>query len=98
MSESTVFKKVFGCIIGGAIGDALGACVENCHYKQIQETYGVLREFVPPFAGVRKGTKEFPKVKDPHPTWRRHLGQHPFGIDGYFVCKGRYTDDMQARL
>jgi len=98
MSESTVFKKVFGCIIGGAIGDALGACVENCHYKQIQEAYGVLREFVPPFQGVRKGIKDFPKVKEPHPPWRRHLGQHPFGKDGFFIGKGRYTDDMQARI
>jgi len=98
MNESTLFKKVFGCIIGGAIGDALGASVENCHYKQIQETYGILQEFVPPFKGERRGVRIFPPGKNP--PWRSHLPFHPlpFGIDGFQVGNGRYTDDMQGRL
>jgi len=99
MSESNLFKKVYGCIIGGAIGDALGACVENCHYKQIQETYGVLQEFVPPFQGERKGIMNFPLGKDPPWRHRPKVGfPLPFGTDGYMIGKGRYTDDMQGRL
>jgi len=92
-----LFKKVFGCIIGGAIGDALGTIVENCHYKQVKETYGVLQDFVPPFQGERRGRKNFPPGKDP--PWRRAGGMFlPFGRDGYEVGNGRYTDDMQGRL
>jgi ADP-ribosylglycohydrolase len=38
---------VYGCLIGGAIGDALGAPVENWHYTDIRERYGKVREFWP---------------------------------------------------
>ena len=37
---------VYGCLIGGAIGDAMGAPVENWHYADIRERYGKVREFV----------------------------------------------------
>ncbi len=97
LDESTLFKKVFGCIVGGAIGDALGAPVENCHYKQIQETYGVLQDFVPPFRGKRMGIKHFSDEKEL--DWLPDMrGFFPFGIDGYQVGNGRYTDDMNGRL
>jgi ADP-ribosylglycohydrolase len=97
MNESTLFKKVFGCIAGGAIGDALGAPVENCHYKQIQEAFGVLREFVPPFKGKRTGIKNFSQKKELH--WLPDMrGVFPFGTDGYQAGNGKYTDDMNGRL
>jgi ADP-ribosylglycohydrolase len=32
--------KIFGCLIGGAIGDALGYPVEFNSYSQIQNKYG----------------------------------------------------------
>jgi ADP-ribosylglycohydrolase len=41
------FDAVYGCLIGGAIGDAMGAPVENWHYADIRERYGRVREFVP---------------------------------------------------
>jgi ADP-ribosylglycohydrolase len=37
---------VYGCLIGGAIGDAMGAPVENWHYADIRERYGKVREFI----------------------------------------------------
>jgi ADP-ribosylglycohydrolase len=41
------FDAVYGCLIGGAKGDAMGAPVENWHYADIRERYGKVREFVP---------------------------------------------------
>lgn len=35
--DSMLFKKVYGSLIGGAIGDALGGPVETMHYKFIRE-------------------------------------------------------------
>jgi len=37
---------VYGCLIGGAIGDALGAPVAGCNYWQIREEYGRLEDLV----------------------------------------------------
>jgi ADP-ribosylglycohydrolase len=37
---------VYGCLIGGAIGDAMGAPVENWHYADIRERYGKVRELM----------------------------------------------------
>lgn len=33
-------EQVYGCLIGGAIGDAFGAPVKNMNYEQIQKSYG----------------------------------------------------------
>lgn len=38
--ESRLFDKVYGCLLGGIIGDAMGAPVEGKHYAEIEEKYG----------------------------------------------------------
>jgi ADP-ribosylglycohydrolase len=40
MENSRLFKQVYGCLLGGAIGDALGGPVEHWTPEQIRETYG----------------------------------------------------------
>jgi ADP-ribosylglycohydrolase len=47
MESSRLFKKVYGCLLGGAIGDALGGPVEHWTPEQIRETYGDLDRYVP---------------------------------------------------
>lgn len=48
MENSPLFKKVYGCLLGGAIGDALGGPVEHWTPEQIRATYGGnLDRFVP---------------------------------------------------
>jgi ADP-ribosylglycohydrolase len=42
-----VFDRVYGCLIGGAIGDALGAPVENWHYTDIRQQHGRITSFLP---------------------------------------------------
>ena len=38
---------MYGCLLGGAIGDALGGPVENWTPKEIHSKYGILDRFVP---------------------------------------------------
>lgn len=33
---SEFFDKIYGCLIGGAIGDAMGAPAEDWHYTDIR--------------------------------------------------------------
>lgn len=43
---ANLYEKVYGCLMGGIIGDAMGASVEFWHYKKIKEKFGILTEFV----------------------------------------------------
>ncbi|MBI5291336.1 MAG: ADP-ribosylglycohydrolase family protein [Chloroflexi bacterium] len=40
LEQTVLFKKVYGCLLGGAIGDALGGPVEGWTPERIRETYG----------------------------------------------------------
>ena len=50
-----VSDKVFGCLIGGAIGDAMGAPAEDWHYSDIRPTFGRIDTFLPQPARKRDG-------------------------------------------
>ncbi len=43
--NSLLFKKVYGCLLGGMIGDAMGAPVEGMTYGQIMERFGYIEDF-----------------------------------------------------
>ncbi len=46
MNKKTLFfDKTLGCLLGGLIGDAMGAPVEGMHYKKIAEKYGQVNDF-----------------------------------------------------
>ena len=96
MEDKKLFKKIFGCLVGGAIGDAFGIRVEMMHYLDIKEQYGWVTHFdqLPP----RK-----PSSRSPLERW------YPFGVqmgnvDGFHPLGrwshdvGVYTDDMRYRL
>jgi hypothetical protein len=96
MEAYSLFKKIFGCLVGGAIGDAFGIRVEMMHYLDIKKQYGGVTHFddLPP----RKATTQSPLER-----W------NPFGIqmdddDGFHPLGrwshevGVYTDDMRYRL
>ncbi|WP_101296893.1 ADP-ribosylglycohydrolase family protein [Halegenticoccus soli] len=53
-----ITDKAYGCLIGGAIGDALGAPVEGWTYKQIKDEYGTVEDFkhyYMPYANTEPG-------------------------------------------
>ncbi|HMF32060.1 MAG TPA: ADP-ribosylglycohydrolase family protein, partial [Candidatus Lokiarchaeia archaeon] len=37
-------SKIFGCLLGGAIGNAMGSIVENWTYEKIEKTYGRIED------------------------------------------------------
>lgn len=41
----SIADRVHGCLVGGAIGDALGATVENWAYDQVREEFGKIETF-----------------------------------------------------
>jgi hypothetical protein len=96
MPEDKLFKKIFGCLVGGAIGDAFGIRVEMMHYLDIKDQYGWVDHFddLPP----RK-----PSIQSPLERWNPFgiqmgnvAGFHPLGRWSHEV--GAYTDDMRYRL
>lgn len=50
-----LFDAVYGTLIGGAIGDALGAPVENWHYEDVRRVHRRVTEFLPQPARARDG-------------------------------------------
>lgn len=51
----TALDRIYGCLIAGAIGDALGAPVEGWSYHRIREEYGRVEEFMPYSCGYSTG-------------------------------------------
>lgn len=45
--SKTLFEAVYGRLIGGAIGDALGAPVEGWYFHEIRSKYGKMEHFMP---------------------------------------------------
>jgi len=45
MSKSILLKKVYGCLLGGLIGDAMGAPVEGKSFQEIEEEFGKIDDF-----------------------------------------------------
>ena len=45
MNRESIEKKVLGCLLGGLIGDAMGAPVENWHYERIVSEKGYINDF-----------------------------------------------------
>ena len=40
-----LFQKVYGCLLGGIIGDAMGAPAENMTYDEIKKNFGWINDF-----------------------------------------------------
>jgi ADP-ribosylglycohydrolase len=40
-----MYEKVLGCLLGGLIGDAMGAPVEDMRYADIEKKYGLVDDF-----------------------------------------------------
>lgn len=45
LESSALYRKVYGCLVGGLIGDAMGAPAEGKTYQWIQENLGEIDDF-----------------------------------------------------
>jgi len=79
--DSLLFKKVYGSLIGGAIGDALGGPLETFHYKFIREYHG----------GRVTDLKEYDRPQDFHQPGPNS------GAYARSSRAGTYTDDTHLR-
>ena len=50
-----LLDRIYGCLMGGAIGDAMAAPTEDWHYLDIRETFGRVARFLPQPARKRDG-------------------------------------------
>jgi len=96
MRETQLYKKVYGCLIGGAIGDAFGIRVEMMHYRDIEAQYGRVTHFGP--LPPRQSSQQLPLER-----WYP-LGVQLGSVDGFHPLgrwsreTGAYTDDMRYKL
>jgi ADP-ribosylglycohydrolase len=81
-----LFDAIYGCLIGGAIGDALGAPIEGWYYTEIREKYGRLTELLP---GTRGNTGSCYGGSDGD--------RHGAAYDGPVTPPGCVTDDTTLR-
>jgi ADP-ribosylglycohydrolase len=60
MSEPTRRERMIGCLLGGAIGDALGAPVEFLSWPRIERRFGPrgIREYAPAYGGPGRITDD----------------------------------------
>ncbi|MCL2320276.1 MAG: ADP-ribosylglycohydrolase family protein [Treponema sp.] len=42
---SLLFRKVYGCLLGGIIGDAMGAPAEGMNYEDVKKKFGWIKNF-----------------------------------------------------
>jgi len=80
---SKLFDKVYGWLLGGAIGDAFGIRTEMMHYRDIEAQYGRVTHF-----------DHLPARKPKAPALERFL---PFGVpmelEGGFHPLGRWSGE-----
>ncbi len=45
MEDDLLFRKIYGSLLGGLIGDAMGAPAEGKTYEEIARDYGEIQDF-----------------------------------------------------
>ena len=71
MTNSVLVDKIYGCLLGGIIGDAMGAPTEGMHYERIYEEFGA------------DGVSDFEGVGTDDTAIRNQLIDAIFKSDGY---------------
>ena len=86
MASKDLLDRVYGCIVGGAIGDALGAPVEGMYYQDIRREYGRVDSLL---ASTKGNTG---------PLYGGSTGElYDADYDGPPASAGQVTDDTTLR-
>jgi len=96
LEETQLYKKIYGCIMGGACGDALGAPLENMHCLDIEAQFGHVEGFRP-FVTPGEGEHSPYEVIDKFGQQEPHCVLWETG-GAWGDAPGTYTDDMRFRL
>jgi ADP-ribosylglycohydrolase len=73
-----ILDAVYGCLIGGAIGDALGAPVEGWYWTEIREKVGRVRELMPGFGNTGAHYPNRVWVNERALLWKLKAGMNPW--------------------
>jgi ADP-ribosylglycohydrolase len=102
--ESLLYTKILGSLLGGIIGDAMGAPAEKKTYQQVEEEFGEIRDF----SGV--GTDDTIikhilcdaiKASDGYVSadeWAAAFGRHPESYTRWFTPVRNMFCAVQAKL
>jgi ADP-ribosylglycohydrolase len=83
ITETELYKKVAGCIFGGAVGDAFGGPIETMHYKFIRQLHeGTVKDLI----SYNTRPSDF------------HQAGDSSGAYAWSVEPGTYTDDTRLQI
>lgn len=92
MSSPPLLERIYGCMIGGAVGDAMGFSTEGMHYRSIRREFGRVERPM-----TRRGTEGWdPPVNGPvytDDTVMKHMV-----CQAIFESGGRPTIDAVANV
>ncbi len=95
--KDLLFDKLFGYLIGGSCGDAMGCPVEWMHYKDINKQWGWVDRFID-----FKPQKHTPHRFYEGPTLFTPVSGYDTmtinSLGAWELSKGTYSDDMRFRL
>ena len=89
-----IYDRTYGCLVGGAIGDALGAAVEGWPYYQIRDEYGKIDDFKEYYMPYRNTT---PGSVTADSTIRQYVTLAVIENDGR-ISPERFADVLQEHL
>jgi len=89
---ANLFNAVYGCLIAGAIGDALGAPVEGWHHADIRREHGKVETFLPQPARAERPGGGAPGTVTDDTVLRHYL------CLAIIAEAGRVTPDSYARV
>lgn len=98
MTQTKLFDKVYGAVMGFAAGDALGVPVEEMHYKNIKSQYGQIRKMLPVTPRLLGGQPHYEQsiYHGKEASLEKSRNADPFG--SHDVRPGSYSDDTRYLL
>ena len=104
MRESVLYSKILGSLLGGIIGDAMGAPAEKKTYQEIEQEFGEIRDF----SGVGTDDTIIKHIlcdaimhSDGYVTadeWATAFGRHPESYTRWFTPVRNMFCAVQAKL
>ena len=98
MTETKLYDKVYGAVMGFAVGDALGVPVEEMHYRNIRKQYGEVRRMLPVAPRLLGGQPHYEQSINHGDTAQLEAGRYADPFGSHDVRPGSYSDDTRYLL
>ena len=98
MTETKLYDKVYGAVMGFAVGDALGVPVEEMHYRNIRKQYGEVRRMLPVAPRLLGGQPHYEQSINHGDTAQLEAGRYADPFGSHDIRPGSYSDDTRYLL